>query len=189
MEESSPLYKLYMDTAYVRENPPPKKFAEHKVQYLHFWYLKELSNTKPTIWEMILEIEISRVEGGEYLENGYQKVDVVFCVFGTHVCQGWPSNLEDSLVACFLGPLKVSHLPFRSTSHRQAGSKCCNKAFTSDEQHCSRLSGRLMMGVLFELFGIWAKMKHVNRYCIILKKHKDENMYIYINIKKNKLHM
>ena len=78
MEESSPLYKLYMDTAYVRENPPPKKFAEHKVQYLHFWYLKELSNTKPTIWEMILEIEISRVEGGEYLEG--------LEVFFTHVC-------------------------------------------------------------------------------------------------------
>ena len=108
MEESSPLYKLYMDTAYVRENPPPKKFAEHKVQYLHFWYLKELSNTKPTIWEMILEIEISRVEGGEYLENGYQKVDVVFlCVWNSRLPR-LAIKLEDSLVACFLGPPRAS---------------------------------------------------------------------------------
>ena len=69
MEESSPI--SCMDTAYVREHPPVEKLA--KVQYLHFWYLKELSNTKPTIWEIILEIEISWVEGGEYLENSYQK--------------------------------------------------------------------------------------------------------------------
>ena len=32
-----------MDTAYVRDTPPPK-IAENQVQYLHFWYLKLLLN-------------------------------------------------------------------------------------------------------------------------------------------------